>query len=298
MRTLDWNEIRHLRFRCQVFSGFNLLHMRTSQGLKSTFPVPEDPRLDPEPPEGNVAYWRALTQKVPVEHIFQPPNALGEIGWIVPDHGGSFVNYETCVYQERITLLTIAGVIGHLIKLGRPPRILEIGGGHGALACALTSIFPKAQYTICDLPESLLFSGLYLSLAAKRQVRVLAAADVAEENLAQPSATIELVPNYLFGDLVGADRRYDLAINTLSMSEMSEHQILTYGRGLKPMIGETGMFFEQNQDNRHVGMAFAETVLSNLFPVGRRIKTDELPVTQGSPNLWSNRDLSPLFGRG
>jgi len=81
----------------------------------------------------------------------------------------------------------------------QPPDVLEAvgAGGHGALACALTSIFPKAQYTICDLPESLLFSGLYLSLAAKRQVRVLAAADVAEENLAQPSATIELVPNYL-----------------------------------------------------------------------------------------------------
>jgi hypothetical protein len=287
MRTLDWNEVRYLRFRCQIFSGFNLLHMRPSQGMKSTFAVPEDPQLDPKPAKALVAYWRSLTSEPSVEHIFRPPCALGEIGWIVPDLGGSFVNYETCFYQERVTLLTIAGVIDHLAGLGRPPRILEIGGGHGALACALTAIFPEAQYTICDLPESLLFSGLYLSLAARRNVKLAAVAE---------HGTIALLPNYLFGDLEVGDRHYDLAINTLSMSEMSAHQIATYGSGLRGLVGETGMFFEQNQDNRHIGLTFAQSVLGGIFPIKRRIGTGNVHVKQGVPNLWSNRAI-PLLSR-
>jgi hypothetical protein len=290
IRTLDWNEIRHLRFRCQIFSGFNLLHMKISQGMTSDFVVPENPKLDPEPPVGTLAYWRNISGAVPREHVFQPPNALGEIGWI---DGDQFLNYETCVYQERITLLSIAGVLDRLAKLGRSPRILEIGGGHGALACALTEIFPQAHYTICDLPESLLFSGLYLSLAARRNV-ALWQDSTADIEQAAP-ATVELVPNYQFSNLVTANRKYDLAINVLSMSEMSVHQVKTYGHELRRLLGTDGLFFEQNQDNRHANLINAEDVLREVFPHGQLIRTGSLPITQGAAHLWGNRAPSELL---
>jgi hypothetical protein len=44
------------------------------------------------------------------------------------------------------------------------PRILEIGGGYGALAYWFKQAFPRASYSIVDLPECILFSRLYLSL--------------------------------------------------------------------------------------------------------------------------------------
>jgi hypothetical protein len=43
-----------------------------------------------------------------------------------------------------------------------------------------------------------------------------------------------------------------LVINTLSMSEMSEHQVRTYAVGISKLIGTHGAFFEWNQDNRHL----------------------------------------------
>jgi hypothetical protein len=280
LRTLDWNEVRHLRLRCQNFSGFSLLHMRTSQGLRSTVPVPKDLHIDPEPPAETLDYWRKLTQGLPTRRVFHPPCALGEIGWRIDD--GVIMNYETCVYQERLTLLHRSGILDWLEQLDRPPRILEIGAGHGALACALMSTFPECQYTICDLPESLLFSGLYLTLAARLRCALLS-------RVAAPiQGVIELVPNYLFEDICAAHRSYDLAINVLSMSEMSEEQVNCYGRGIAAMLGSEGVFFEQNQDDRPRALGFVANVLTDMFPTLRKVVANDIPLTQGRPHLWSN----------
>lgn len=294
LRPLDWNEVRHLRFRSQVFSGFNLLLMRRGAGLGSTLPVPSDLQIAPEPPTSLIHHWERITRDLPDARIYRAPCALGEIGWRIDDR---IVNEDVLVYQERMTLLHETGVLDWLQRLGRPPRILEIGAGYGALAYAITSALPKCQYTICDLPESLLFSGLYLKIAGQRRVTLFPERATTLQRLfprlvssvKQPGA-IELVPNYLFGDLVDARRSYDLVINVLSMSEMSEHQIETYGRGIAALIGQNGMFFEQNQNNKHMpGLTYAADVLNNVLEFRQAITTD-IPLTQGTPSIWACND--------
>lgn len=292
LRTLDWNEVRYLRFRCQNFSGFNLLHMRGSHGLYPTEVVPDDLQLDPEPPLTVLHHWQALTRDMPQDRIFRPPNALGEMGWEID--GGIF-SYEIAVYQERMTLLHRSGVLDRLAALSRPARILEIGAGYGPLACALTVALPDCTYTICDLPESLLFSGLYLSLAAQRKVSVRAPFVGWRKWLAKATkrnSQITLVPNYLFGDLVDEGQTFDLVINVLSLSEMSRHQIEVYGRGIAQMIGADGVFFEQNQDNLHLaGFTYVPDVMSNILPWRADIDpAGDIPLTQGPPRLWANRE--------
>ena len=42
------------------------------------------------------------------------------------------------------------------------------------------------------------------------------------------SPGVTLLPNYRFSDLITAGLNFDLVINTLSMSEMSHHQVRTY----------------------------------------------------------------------
>lgn len=298
MQTLDWNEVRYLRLRCPHFSGFSLLHMRGAEGLYPTEAVPDDLQLDPEPPLTVLHHWQALTRGMPRSRIFRPPNALGEIGWKI--NGGIF-SYETCIYQERMTLLHKAGVLDRLAALGRPARILEIGAGYGALACALTAALPGCSYTICDLPESLLFSGLYLSLAGQRQVSLGKSKGGGWKWLSafckQPGK-IELVPNYLFTDLVEGGERFDLVINVLSLSEMSHYQIETYGHGIARMIGTDGVFFEQNQDNRESPVfTYVPDVLSHILPWRADIEPGDIPLTQGPPRLWANRDprLTPVL---
>jgi hypothetical protein len=284
LRTLAWDQVRHLRLRCQTFTGFNLLRMRTAEG-PSTLPVPEEIELASEPPPETLLQWRALTHNLPTERIYHPPCALGEIGWCV---GDVIMNYETCVCQERVTLLHWSGVLDWLKDIGRPPRILEIGAGYGALAYALSSCFPACSYTICDLPESLLFSGLYLTLAGRRSVAM-----VGDLERHPPTGLIELVPNYLFGNLASSRRTYDLAINVLSMSEMTEFQVENYGRGLARLLRPpNGLFFEQSHDTPPVNLTSTANVLAKAFPFCLNVAVPGLPITQGAARLWANSKVS------
>jgi hypothetical protein len=254
-------------------------------GMRAVFEVPEEIRLDRAAPRTTLHTRQLLTQHLPSRRVFRPPCALGEIGWRVD---GGITNHEVLIYQERMTLLHQSGVLDWLESLGRPPRILEIGAGHGALAYALTSCLPECKYTICDIPESLLFSGLYLTLAGRRRVSLLG-----DPGIEQAAGTIELLPNYLFDDLVASPRRYDLAINVLSMSEMSDYQIDRYGRGLLTLLGPDGLFFEQNHSNRHLGMTYAADVLANVLPFRHDIDSQGTPLTQGPPRLWGRDDPGP-----
>jgi putative sugar O-methyltransferase len=186
------------------------------------------------------------------------------------------VNSDTCSYQERMTLLHSAGVLQRLRGLGRPARVLEIGGGYGALSLAVRRALPDCAYTICDLPESLLFSGLYLSLVGDEPVSMF-------DGEPRPG-TVSLLPNYLFHDL---GTPFDLVINTLSMSEMSAYQIRAYAAGIKVLIGETGLFFEQNHDSRPAGLEFAAPLMMPFFQHGA-ILMIEVGLTLGHANLWAN----------
>src|SRR5205814_1338017 len=108
--------------------------------------------------ERNLPYvdqWLSL----PRHHVFVPPRRFGEIGH---DINGVIVNYDTWAYQERIDLLHDSGALD---RLSPTARVLEIGGGYGALAYWFKQAYPGCAYAIVDLPECLLFSGLYLGLS-------------------------------------------------------------------------------------------------------------------------------------
>jgi hypothetical protein len=221
-----------------------------------------------------------LTARIPTDVIFSPPRFLGEIGW---DVSGVIVNHDTCVYQERINLLYEAGVFDWLNKRlssrGRL-RVLEIGAGYGALAYKIKGLFPAADYWICDLPEALLFSVLYLSLS-----RPDCKAAIGEE----APYGFTFIPNYQIEKISG---KFDLVINTLSFSEMSEHQLRMYAQKVSELIDD-GFVFEQNQDNRHMGLPCVGDILHQYFAYSRPlVSMVPWPVTQGIASLWANRPVS------
>lgn len=123
-------------------------------------------------------------------------------------------------------------------------ELLEIGAGYGVLASKLLQILGNdTKYIICDIPESLLFSGLYLALSGFLVLQVDCPPSIGHG--------ITLIPNYWFNRLLEPMRKMDLVVNTLSMSEMSEHQVRVYASGISKLIGMDGLFFEHNFDNRH-----------------------------------------------
>jgi putative sugar O-methyltransferase len=198
---------------------------------------------------------------------------LGEAGWWID---GVLLNNDTATYQERLSLLYAAGTLDRLAAKSQL-RILEIGGGYGALASALTTGLPGCEYWICDLPESLLFAGLYLTLTGGPGAQLHGAAP-------KPRPGINLLPNYFFQRLEGP---FDLVINTLSMSEMSDYQVDEYGRAISSLIGTTGQFFEQNQDNRSIGLNYCKDHLDKHFARRTGIRV-AFPVCNGAADIWEN----------
>ncbi|WP_152974261.1 putative sugar O-methyltransferase [Pseudomonas asplenii] len=273
LATLEWTHISNLRLMAQCFTGYSLREMKGARGVRSVGEISSDfdDRLRQIDPTEVIRSWQDSVKDVPEWARVKPPHILGEIGWYVD---GVLVNYDTRVYQERMTLLYSSGVLDKLRSLGRPARILEIGGGYGALALALMEAVPDCEYVICDLPESLLFSGIYLSIATQN-VKMHGGAG---------NERLSLLPNYLFDTL---SENFDLVINTLSMSEMSEYQVKRYASGIRNQISDHGIFFEQNQNNIVMGLSFAEALLAPEFPARQQMQS-RMVLTEGSPNLWAN----------
>jgi hypothetical protein len=283
----DRQTLSHLRGLAPVFSGYHLYAVQSSEGLIAA-DIEFNDTLDQsiadrlrERNEPHVNEWQQLTYKIPRRFVFSPAPMLGEIGH---DLDGVIVNNDTCTYQERVNLILGSGLADWLdrrIEATGELKICEIGGGYGALASWFKQAYPEASYTIIDLPESLLFSRLYLSLT-RPDLRTSA-------GFSQAPRGFRFMPNYL---AEGLTEPFDLVINTLSMSEMSEFQIRRYVELLKQhWLSEGGLFFEQNQDNRPMGLECAEQVFADEFARRLSLKTDGQGYRNGSPNIWS---MSPF----
>jgi putative sugar O-methyltransferase len=198
---------------------------------------------------------------------------FGEIGATLR---GIIVSYDTLAYYERLTLLYRAGLLDPHIR-----DIVEIGGGYGGLAYYVCRALPNSAYHIIDLPESLLFSAIYLPIALGLKLEDRSIMDNGILRVGRAS----FVPNFVAGAFLRGTGRIDLSINTLSMAEMSEGQVREYCAMIKPALGSHGAFFEQNQDNRHIGLLEVTSIIRDYFTECRVI---EGHAGQGTPHVWRN----------
>ncbi len=223
--------------------------------------------------------WLQATANMPHEYVFMPPKFLGEVGWEV---SGVVVNCDTYVYQERLNLLYESGVIDWLMgKVGIKGHvnILEIGGGYGALASIVKSLVPQSNYWVCDLPETLIFSALYLAL--NRPDCPLGLAKKAPLGFT-------MMPNYMFSNI---QEQFDLVINTLSFTEMSEYQFRTYAKGITKLSPE-GILFEQNMNNAPNGGTSSPNILREYFAHEKVLEPVALrDLTQGEARIWSHNSV-------
>jgi hypothetical protein len=249
--------------------------MRPSSGIRSADPIPggfemmwsDHRRFE------IAARWRKLTRRR--EHILRVPNILGECGWWV---NGVLVNADVIDYQERIDLIDTAGLIKRFA--GTQRRVLEIGGGYGALCYGLTSILNPSQYVICRSRCSSRAFTFPWHRARRR------GSSLHESFAALANGEICLLPNYLAQEAL-ASESFDLVINTLSKSEMSPHQVSIYGAMISKLMGTAGVFFEQNHDNQHLGMIYCKEHLRPFFQRSTTVPPSA-QTTSGIATIWSN----------
>lgn len=266
---LEW-----LRLLSQQFTGYALWSMRHGGPLPPADTLALQQALSERalnPDEGALELFTRLRRELPEYLRMGPPAKLGEVGWLVDD---VIVNQDTAASWERLEVLYRAGMLDlnarSCLKAGS--SILEIGAGYGALAYYIHRAVPGVRYTILDIPESLVYSTVYLAVL-------------------NPNAGTSFLPNYEFPALVQDGRHFDLVINTLSMTEMSEPQVRTYCEGIRKLIGTSGLFFEQNQDGRAVGLLNARDIVRDYFTNQELLGGPTLTpyLTQGFATMWSNR---------
>ncbi|MDA1277848.1 MAG: putative sugar O-methyltransferase [Verrucomicrobia bacterium] len=297
----NYDVLNRLRLYAQ-FSSFDLVTQSIVTRGREVPKIPDDfdERFEHRfpGPDHWIERYRMITRFVPVDIRARFPKVLGEIGWEMEGHP---VNHDVYAYQERVNLMYEAGLIDELrrrIRARGVVNILEIGGGYGGLAHALTGLLHGAvNYTICDLPESLLSSAIYLGVTHPKLRHVLY-----EGNDPSSLATSEqwmgfrYIPNAFFDDFCELDEGVDLAINTLSFPEMAQAQVRYYGDRLKRLIGDGGALFEQNEDGRWMGMLDCKSILAESFPCKRRISPKTIPVvSKGEADVWSNQPLDTIL---
>ncbi len=285
----DRRNIRMMRVFSQIFSGF-YLGLVYAYGFQVPRSVPDniddvaagymsEVWRDEEP--WWVTRYKRLIEKMPMLSKLSPPKEFGETGFLI---NGVIVNHDTYGYLERIFAMQKMGIIDKLREKSRRPIILEIGSGYGGLSYYVKQLIPGCVYICLDLPECLIFSALYMTRFYRDGL-------LFDETLTADQITrhgTAFVPNYLFDRLVELGFKIDLAINTLSMSEMSEGQVANYCRGIDKMLSDDGAFFEQNHDNRHIGLIYSKDTISKYFDPNLRIEDKELndDCTKGITTIW------------
>lgn len=263
-----------------------------------------DPELAPRP-DRFVDRWQRMASVLPCRwHVRLPPR-FGEVGWWI---AGGVVNVQAAFYQEAVTLLHMAGILGFAERMASRGtlRVLEIGGGFGPMPLTFIRAAPVKSWWACDLPESLFHQAVYLStlLPERRHVVYTGALPlgpgfnssltVGDAGLAASlENAVVYVPNFLLSDFVG-HLEVDLALNFESFSEMAAAQVHDYGAIIGQMIGRAGILFEQNGDHRDKpGGNLCKEHLMPYFPF-RLPSTEILPafatraVYRGQPDVWTN----------
>ena len=223
-----------------------------------------------------------LTKDIPNGYIINEPES--GIGFTYA--GKRFVSRDSIGCQKIINNLYRYNVLGELGVGGKEKcLILEIGAGYGALAHHLSKIIGNCTYVIIDLPETLIFSGAYLSLLNAQKNIYLYRRENYQKILRSKEIMaydFVLLPNYILHSL--EDLQFALVISIASLQEMREDQVETYvnfiARNCK------GLFYSSNRDRqpRNNELSNLSVLLREKFEVKEVTeKAEEIEKAKLSP---------------
>lgn len=154
---------------------------------------------------------------------------LGGFGYEID---GVLINLDTLKFYESLIALNKAGILAQFRgNAGERKVVVEIGAGRGGFAYQFKTLFPNTCYIIVDLPQTLLFSAIYLKTAFPQASTLLYGDKPTDELLdGYASCDFVLLPHFLAEQMRLS--KVDLAINMVSFQEMTSAQVGAYVRKL------------------------------------------------------------------
>lgn len=211
----------------------------------------------------NFNIWAYSIGQAPVAELASPliGNPYGHLidGHIV--HPNTFLNSYRGHMAKRL-----------LRKIERPV-VAEIGGGFGGFGFYVKKHVPNSCYINFDLPENLLVSSYFLSLAYPG-LRIHLYTD--DENLADLVGThdIILMPHFALPQL--PENSVDLFVNTISLSEMAYPTICEYLKQISRTCRR--FFYHENLIENGSGYTF--------YPVDTFPTLPEFSEISRQPSRW------------
>lgn len=255
------------RFMTRVFTGFSLSDMEESKG-KSVLPLiisHEDVmkytyNLEKSKYQFNNIWL--FDEGLPSKYITPFPERMGEIGL---KKNGLVINRDTVSTYHVLYYLHKSGILGWVedkMSRNETVRILEIGGGYGALAYLIKNIFRNSDYYLCDIPQSLFFAKVYLTM--------------------NTSDKFLYIPNYKINEI---KKDFDLVINTISLSEMTVPKLNFYCKFIDSSIGEHGIFFEVNNAEKGNINSPGKEYFAECFKYKKHLG---FAIHKGEADVWFN----------
>ena len=145
------------------------------------------------------------------------PRNLGGFGYQFED---GLYNKDTLKYLECIIALNKTGILSEINKLDKPV-VCEIGAGWGGFTHCLVNKIDNAKFIIADLPQTLIFSYLYLcDLYPNKKVKLYN-----YESTDIDDCDFLLIPS---NEFINFNSKIDLTVNLCSFQEMTSGQVEQY----------------------------------------------------------------------
>lgn len=178
---------------------------------------------------------KRLTKNIDKKYHWSEPDVSAS-NYSILDQENRYINSDVLRTQADLSNL----INLDLLKPEQELNVLEIGGGYGMLAAAITTLFPNVKYTIIDFPTILKIQERFLKYIGVDMKRVIFVSNIENNN---------------------HNRSYDLGININSFCEMKESSVLSYLQG---DIGSFDVFYSSNRERQFQNHDLT-TALSNLF---------------------------------
>lgn len=168
----------------------------------------------------------SLRKLDPKSELFVPESP--ELGGFGHDLNGALVNIDTLKFYESLIAMNKGGLLEPLRNSNDGRKIVvEIGGGWGGFAYQMKTLLPDICYVIIDLPQTLLFSAVYL-MTLFPDSRTFIYGDVSSDGMSEDMNSYDFIflPHYSINEKILPN--IDLTINMVSFQEMTDEQILDY----------------------------------------------------------------------